>query len=394
MKQRKRITILGVTGSIGQSTRSLLIESDDSDQFETIAVTAQTNVEALAHAAIELGAKIAAIGDVNRLPELQRKLDGTGIRCLGGPDGLVEAAKQPVDMVLSAITGAAALPPTLAAIQQGADIALANKESIVCAGRLLLDEAEKSGSKILPVDSEHNAIFQVLDRKERVEKLILTASGGPFRTATREQIEKASPEQAIAHPNWSMGAKISVDSATLMNKGLELIEASYLFDVPETMIDVLIHPQSIIHSLVSYSDGSVLAQLGMPDMRTPISYALAWPDRMQVDSIARLDLTQIAQLDFAKPNTKMFPALNLARLAVRHGAAASNVFNAVNEVGVASFLEKRIGFLQIAQLVEDVLEDFVGGKLGLVNTPSSFEEVYQLDAAARRAASDKILATV
>ena len=394
MSEKKRVSVLGVTGSIGRSTCSLLQEQNGPDLYSVVAVTAQSNVDALAKAAISLKAEVAAIGDKDRIDKLQSKLENTGIRCLSGPQGLVEAARQPTDMVVSAITGAAALPPTLAAIQEGYDIALANKESIVCAGRLLLDAAEASGSKILPVDSEHNAIFQVLDRKERIEKIILTASGGPFRTSTLEQLRSATPKQAVAHPNWSMGAKISIDSATLMNKGLELIEAAYLFDIPETKIDVLVHPQSIIHSLVSYTDGSVLAQLGMPDMRTPISYALAWPDRMEVSSIERLDLSQIASLNFENPDTEKFPALDLARLAVKNGAAASNVFNAANEVGVASFLNGQIDFLQISQLVSDVLNEFLSGAFGDTKPPSSFDDVYALDAAARSVAEGKILTTV
>ena len=288
----------------------------------------------------------------------------------------------------AAITGAAALEPTRVAIERGATVALANKESLVCAGALLLAAAEKSGARLLPVDSEHNAIFQVLDRPERVEKLTLTASGGPFRGWTREQMAGASPEQACAHPRWSMGRKISVDSATLMNKGLELIEAACLFQTPEGAIEVLVHPESVIHSLVTYSDGSVLAQLGAPDMRIPISYALAWPDRAAL-ATPRLDLAALGALTFERPDEVLFPALRLARDALRTGGVAPAALNAANESAVEAFLAGRIGFLDIAAVVEDVLQSWdAAGHGAIANSPSSFDEVRAADEAARNAARE------
>jgi 1-deoxy-D-xylulose-5-phosphate reductoisomerase len=287
---------------------------------------------------------------------------------------------------MSAITGAAALAPTRAAIDRGASVALANKECLVCAGPLLMDAARRSGATLLPVDSEHNAIFQVLDRPERVEKLTLTASGGPFREWSRERMAAATPDQACAHPNWSMGRKISVDSATLMNKGLELIEAAFLFDAPETRIDVLVHPQSVVHSLVAYCDGSVLAQMAAPDMRIPIAHALAWPDRAAI-SAARLDLAAVGRLDFFQPDLGRFPALRLAREALRTGGAAPAVLNAANESAVEGFLAGRIGFLDIAAVVEEVLLHWDSQGHGVIaKTPSSFGDVLAVDAAARIAA--------
>jgi 1-deoxy-D-xylulose-5-phosphate reductoisomerase len=287
---------------------------------------------------------------------------------------------------MSAIVGAAGLEPTMAAIRRGALVALANKECLVCAGPVVLEAASARGATLLPVDSEHNAIFQVLSHPARVERLTLTASGGPFRTWSAEAMAAARPDQACAHPNWSMGAKISVDSATLMNKGLELIEASYLFDAPEDRIDVLIHPQSIVHSLVHYSDGSVLAQLSAPDMRTPISYALAWPDRVAV-ATPRLDLAAIGTLDFQAPDLTRFPALGLARTALRAGPGRAAALNAANEIAVAAFLAGRIRFLDICRIVEEVLAVLEGSEAGLIaKTPTSLAEVAEVDQAARRAA--------
>jgi 1-deoxy-D-xylulose-5-phosphate reductoisomerase len=287
---------------------------------------------------------------------------------------------------MAAIVGAAGLSPAMAAIRRGAMVALANKEAMVCAGPLVIAAARKHGATLLPVDSEHNAMFQVLTHPERVERLTLTASGGPFRTWSREQMSAARPEQACAHPNWSMGAKISVDSATLMNKGLELIEAAYLFETPEQRIDVLIHPQSIVHSLVHYQDGSVLAQLSAPDMRTPIAHALAWPDRAGI-STARLDLAELGALTFEAPDLKRFPALDLARQALRAGPGATAALSAANEIAVDAFLSGRIGFLDIARIVEEALDGLESSNAGLIaKSPSSFDEVAAVDGLARTAA--------
>lgn len=387
MSQIKKVSVLGVTGSIGKSTLSLLTQNcSGMPSFEVVSLSAHKNVYALAEAAIQTNAEFAAIGDSALLDDLKQLLRGTNTICAAGEEAIIEAAHRPCDVLVSAITGAAALKPTLAAIRQGSNIALANKESIVCAGALLLEEAKKFNSCILPVDSEHNAIFQVLGTKNRVEKLVLTASGGPFRASSIVEMHNATPSQAVAHPNWSMGAKISVDSATMMNKSLELIEASYLFDIPENKIDILIHPQSIIHSMVSYDDGSVLAQLGTPDMRTPISYALAWPDRMNVPDVKRLDLAEIGLLAFEKPDPLKFPAIGLARECLLLGAWAPNVFNAVNEIAVEAFLNNKIGFMDIIGVTESVLQQFKTGSYGAIANPTNFDDVFELDNLARKEA--------
>ena len=395
MSHLKKVSVLGATGSIGESTVNLLgQQTDDTLEFKTVALTASTNVARLAEQAKHLNAEIAVIRDENLYSDLKSLLSGTSIEVAAGDGAIVEAAALDAEIVVSAITGAAALSPTLAAVRQGANIALANKESIVCAGRLLLDEARSHNSNILPVDSEHNAIFQVLDNKRRVEKLVLTASGGPFRSASIEMMRNATPEQAVAHPNWSMGAKISIDSATMTNKALELIEACYLFDMSQDRVDVLVHPQSIIHSMVSYDDGSVLAQLGMPDMRTPISYALAWPNRMPVPNVERLDLAKIGRLNFEAVDDARFPAISLARKAIEIGAWATNVFNATNEVAVDAFVNGRIGFLDISALNKTILEGFLNGQFGNVEDPKCFEGVFDLDQRARVAAHNTLSATV
>jgi 1-deoxy-D-xylulose-5-phosphate reductoisomerase len=299
---------------------------------------------------------------------------------------LEEAGARPADWVMSAIVGAAGLTPTMAAVRRGASVALANKECLVCAGPLFIEAAKAHGARLLPVDSEHNAIFQVLTHPERVEKLTLTASGGPFRTASKEAMAVATPDQACAHPRWSMGRKISVDSATLMNKGLELIEASYLFGFKSDLIDVLVHPQSTIHSLVHYVDGSVLAQMATPDMRIPIAYALAWPDRALV-SAARLDLAGVGQLTFEAPDSERFPALGLCRAALNRGAAATTAISAANEIAVEAFLSGRIGFLDICRVVEEAMSELEGAESGLIaKSPTSFDEVAAVDQAARGAA--------
>jgi len=383
----RTVSILGVTGSIGQSTVEVIEELRAGGAgLEVEAVTAASNLEGLADACRRLRPRYAAVAEASRLADARLALAGLDVEIGAGPLALAEAASRPADWVMSAIVGAAGLEPTLTAVRRGALVALANKECLVCAGPLLLQTARESGATLLPVDSEHNAIFQVLTHPARVERLTLTASGGPFRTWTLEAMASARPEQACAHPNWSMGAKISVDSATLMNKGLELIEASYLFDAPEDRIDVLIHPQSIIHSLVHYSDGSVLAQLSAPDMRTPISYALAWPDRASV-ATPRLDLAAIAALHFEAPDMARFPALGLARAALKAGPGRAAALNAANEVAVGAFLAGRIRFLDICHIVEEVLTVLEGTEAALIaKSPTSLSDVAAVDQAARRAA--------
>lgn len=379
----RRITILGSTGSVGCSTVDLLQRTPD--RFVVEALTAQRNVRLLAEQARSLKAGLAVIGDEQLLPELRALLAGSGIATAAGARAITEAAARPAEMVMAAIVGAAGLEPTLAAVRRGATVALANKESLVCAGALMMREAALHGATILPVDSEHNAIFQVFnfEAPESVDRVILTASGGPFRTLSLGEMREVTPAQAIAHPVWSMGAKISVDSATLMNKGLELIEASFLFPVPEQRLEVLIHPQSVIHSLVSYLDGSVLAQLGTPDMRTPIGVALAWPRRMATPA-ARLDLAAIAKLTFEVPDFARFPALNLARQALQTGGAAPTILNAANEVAVDAFLKGRIGFLDITRIVEQTLAHLASGPL------DDLDAVRAADGEARRHAAHLI----
>jgi len=389
MNNRVRVSVLGTTGSVGVSALDVInSRAPGAPEFSVVALTANTNVDALADAAISTRAEIAVIADISLYGRLKSLLIGSGIEAAAGQGAIVEAASRPAEVVVAGIVGIAGLPSTLAAIRQGNNVALANKESMVCAGPLLRREALRTGARLLPIDSEHNAIFQVLDRPERVEKLILTASGGPFRTASMGEMAAATPEQATAHPNWDMGAKISVDCATMMNKGLELIEAAYLFDVPEERIDVLVHPQSIIHSLVSYDDGSVLAQLGMPDMRTPISYALAWPNRMPLPGLERLDLAKIGRLEFTLPDPQRFPALGFARKAVSAGGGAPIVLNGANEVAVAAFLQRRIGFLTIAQVAGEVLDDFLNSRPAV--GPSGFDDVYELDRWARQRTIERL----
>jgi 1-deoxy-D-xylulose-5-phosphate reductoisomerase len=383
----RSVSILGVTGSVGQSTIQVLEElRGQGRDIPVEAVTAATQVDVLAEACRRLKPKFAAIADPALLTQAREALSGLGVEVGAGPSALEEAGARPAGWVMSAIVGAAGLAPTMAAVRRGALVALANKECLVCAGPLFIEAAKAHGATLLPVDSEHNAIFQVLTHPERVERLTLTASGGPFRTWTRDQMAAATPAQACAHPMWSMGRKISVDSATLMNKGLELIEASYLFGFPGKSVDVIVHPQSTIHSLVHYVDGSVLAQMATPDMRIPIAYTLAWPDRAAV-STARLDLAKIAQLTFEAPDEVRFPALRQARAALGRGAAATTALSAANEIAVEAFLAGRIGFLDICRTVEDALAHLEGAEAGLLSkTPSSFAEVDAVDQAARRAA--------
>ncbi|GAA4017010.1 1-deoxy-D-xylulose-5-phosphate reductoisomerase [Sphingomonas swuensis] len=349
----KRIAILGATGSIGRSTLDLVEAAPE--RFEVTALTAATNVAQLAADARRTRARLAVIADDSRLGELRDALAGSGIEAAAGEGALAEAAVS-ADLVIAAIVGTAGLSPVMAAVRAGKTIGLANKEALVSAGALMLEEARRSGATLLPIDSEHNAIFQCLAGQdcERVSRLILTASGGPFRTFSTEEMARVTPAQAVAHPNWSMGAKISVDSATMMNKGLELIEAHHLFGLPEERIDILVHPQSVIHSLVEYADGSMLAQLGSPDMRVPIGHILAWPERMPTGA-RRLDLLEVARLDFEAPDPARFPALRLAREALRRGGAAPLTLNAANEVAVEAFLAGAIHFGDIAAIVEEQL---------------------------------------
>ncbi|MCC7167726.1 MAG: 1-deoxy-D-xylulose-5-phosphate reductoisomerase [Rhodospirillales bacterium] len=374
------LTILGATGSIGRSTIDLVTRNPG--RYAVEALTGANNVELLIEQALVLKPKLAVVADPLRYAALQKGLAGTGIECASGPEAVVEAAARPARWVMSAIVGAAGLKPTLAAIERGAVIGLANKETLVSAGDLVMAAVKRAGATLLPVDSEHSAIFQVLDgtQMEAVERIILTASGGPFRTFSLNRMGQVTPEEAVAHPNWSMGAKISIDSATMMNKGLELIEAHHLFGLPEDRIDILVHPQSVIHSLVAYVDGSVLAQLGTPDMRTPIAYALAWPKRMAAPS-ARLDLAEIATLTFEAPDPIRVPALALARRALRSGGGAPTILNAANEVAVQRFLDRRIGFLDIARIVERTLD-----ALAAAGAPAGLDDVLALDAEARRVA--------
>ena len=377
----RRITILGSTGSIGTSTIDL-IERDPSS-YRVEALTAYRNVDLLAEQARKFDAQFVAIGDYDKYADLKKAISGSNTEVAAGPEAIVEAAARDADWVMAGIVGSAGLEPTLEAARRGAVVAFANKECLVCAGDLMLDEIARSGATLLPVDSEHNAIFQVFefDRRETIEKIILTASGGPFRTWSLEEMRNVTPAEAVAHPNWDMGAKISVDSATMMNKGLELIEAFYLFGLPEDRIDILVHPQSIVHSMVSYVDGSVLAQLGSPDMRTPIAYTLAWPRRMEAPS-PRLDLGQIAKLTFETPDSERFPALRLARGALKTGGSAPTILNASNEEAVEAFLAEKVGFLDIARIVEETLEKMSGSEI------RSVDDVLMVDAEARRVARD------
>ncbi len=373
----RRVTVLGSTGSIGRSTLALLAAAEPGE-FAVEALVAGRDVAALAAQARAFRARLAVVADAARLPELRAALAGSAVACAAGPGAVVEAAARPADWTMAAIVGSVGLASTLAALGRGGTLALANKESLVCAGDIVLDLARRSGATLLPVDSEHNAIFQALAGAEAraVERITLTASGGPFREASLAEMRAATPAQAVKHPTWSMGAKISVDSATMFNKGLEVIEAARLFGLDESRIGVLIHPQSAVHGLVHHADGSVLAQLGAPDMRTPIAHTLAWPRRMRAD-VARLDLAALGRLDFFPPDERRFPALRLAREALRAGAGAPCVLNAANEVAVGLFLARRLGFLGIAAVVEETL-----ARLGPTPVPD-LGAVLELDRAAR-----------
>jgi 1-deoxy-D-xylulose-5-phosphate reductoisomerase len=381
----RKIVILGATGSIGKSALDLIERNPD--RFEVTSVTAATNVEALADVVQRTGAKLAVVADESRYADLAELLAGTNCSVAAGADALDEAAAGDADLVIAAIVGCAGLRPVMAAVEAGKTVALANKEALVTAGHLMTGAATASGATLLPVDSEHNAIFQCLvgSRAQDISKITLTASGGPFRTASAQAIDAATPAQAVAHPNWSMGAKISVDSATLMNKGLELIEAHYLFGLPSAQLDVVIHPQSVIHSMVEFVDGSVLAQLGSADMRIPIAYALAWPERIPTPA-QRLNLPNIARLDFEVPDLERFPALRLAREALEASGAAPIVVNAANEVGVAAFLEGRIRFPDIVTLVQQALS------CASYDAPNSIGEVLEIDRETRADVRDMMKA--
>ncbi|MFZ3234017.1 MAG: 1-deoxy-D-xylulose-5-phosphate reductoisomerase [Stellaceae bacterium] len=375
----RSVTILGSTGSIGQNTIDLLQRNPDA--FRVEALTASRNSTLLAQQARSLGARFVAIADPDHYPVLREALAGTGIETGCGPQALIEAAQRPAEWVMAGIVGAAGLAPTLAAIRRGVIVAFANKEVLVCAGALVMDEVARHGATLLPVDSEHNAIWQCFDRNraDTIDRIILTASGGPFRERAVEDMRRVTPAEAVAHPNWNMGAKISVDSATMMNKGLELIEAHHLFRLPPERVDIVVHAQSIVHGAVVYRDGSVLAQLGSPDMRTPIAYALAWPDRISAPT-KRLDLAAVGKLTFEAPDEERFPALRVAREALLRGGGAPTVLNAANETAVHAFLEGRIGFLEIVEAVEATLAAVPADNL------ESLEDVYNYDRAARDAA--------
>ena len=379
----RSLTVLGSTGSVGCSTLDLVMRAPG--RFAVEALTAGRNAKLLAEQARAVGAKLAVIADEAAYGELKERLTGTNIAVAAGVAAVDEAAAQPAELVMSAIVGVAGLSPTLTAIRRGACVAFASKECLVSAGPLMMAEIARCAATLLPVDSEHNAIFQVFNTAQAgaVERIILTASGGPFRTKSREHMRRATPAEAVAHPNWSMGAKISVDSATMMNKGLEIIEAFHLFDLPEPRIEVLVHPQSVIHSMVAYVDGSVLAQLGPPDMRTPIAHALAYPERMPTPS-ARLDLAALGQLTFEPPDPERFPALRLAREALRAGGSAPTILNAANEVAVAGFLGQRLGFLDIVRVVEETLSAMPARAI------DDLDAVREIDAAARRHAEHAI----
>ncbi len=382
----RSVTILGSTGSVGCNTVELI--ERDPDRFIVEALVANRNVVKLAGQAKRLRPRLVAVADEKAYLPLKEALAGSNIEVAAGRAAVVEAAARPADWVMAAIVGAAGLEPTLAAIRRGAMIGLANKETLVCAGSLVMAEVERCGATLVPVDSEHSAIFQVLDttQRDRIDRIILTASGGPFRTFSTEQMATVTPEQAVAHPNWSMGAKISVDSATMMNKGLELIEAYHLFGLPEERIDILVHPQSVVHSMVSYVDGSVLAQLGTADMRMPISLALGWPKRMATPG-KRLDFAQVGTLTFEAPDPERFPALRLARAVLRKGGAAPTMLNAANEVAVQAFLERKIGFLDIARLVEQAVTALGDAPLRVL------ADVLACDAEARRVTRDLVART-
>jgi len=380
----RKVTVLGATGSIGDSTMDLLRATPERYQVE--ALTANSNVAGLAKLAIEFNARFAAVADASLLGDLRAALAGTGIECGAGESAVIEAAARPSDWVMAAVAGAAGLKPALAAVDRGATVALANKECLVCAGEFFMQRAADADACILPADSEHNALFQALASGDRAEltKVIITASGGPFRTWAAADIEQATLAQALKHPNWSMGQKITIDSASMMNKGLEVIEASWLFALTPDEIEVVVHPQSIIHGMVEFSDRSVVAQLGAPDMRIPIAHCLGWPDRI-VGRAAPLDLTKIGQLTFEAPDFARFPGLRLAYDALRAGNGATTVYNAANEVAVAAFVKEQIRFGAIARLVEETLNAWI--RAGNLAPLSSADDAISVDHKARNLAA-------
>jgi 1-deoxy-D-xylulose-5-phosphate reductoisomerase len=384
------VSILGATGSVGCSTLDLI--GRDPARYEVVALTGNSNAELLAQQAITHNAKLAVLADPDGLGDLKSALSGTSVEAAAGQEALIEAVTRPTDWTMAAIVGSAGLRPTLEAVRQGTSVALANKECLVTAGDIFMEEVAKSGTRLLPVDSEHSAAFQSIDPNvsDAIEKITLTASGGPFRTWTKEQMKSATPDDALKHPTWSMGAKLTIDSATLMNKGLELIEAYYLFPVEPNQLDIVIHPQSIIHCLVEYSDGSVLAQLSSPDMRTPIAYSLAWPERMWAPT-ERLDLAKIGSLDFEAPDNDRFPAPNMAIHALKADNGSTTVLNAANEIAVDAFLNRSIGLPSICALVAETLEAVARDGL---SKPKSLDDVLALDALSRTLARSLLTESV
>ncbi|MCB1464634.1 MAG: 1-deoxy-D-xylulose-5-phosphate reductoisomerase [Nitratireductor sp.] len=384
----RRVSVLGATGSIGRNTLDVIRHFSAREDFRIVALTGRANVDLLASQAVEFGAEIAVTADEGKYGALKAALAGTGIEAAAGAQALEEAAARSADWVMAGIVGIAGLAPTLAAAQAGATIALANKECLVSAGDLFLAECAASGSAVLPVDSEHNAIFQVLETNQRqaVERIILTASGGPFRDWAMERMAQVTPQIAAAHPNWSMGMKISIDSATMFNKALEMIEARHLFAVEPRQIEVVVHPQSVIHSMVGYADGSVLAQMGSPDMRTAIGFALAWPRRAHVP-VERLDFAKLSRLDFETPDEQRFPALRLAREAMDAGGVSGAILNGAKEAALEAFIAGKIGFLDIARAVEETLERLDAGE-----EPDTLEAVYEADRQARATALELMAA--
>ncbi|MDO6964810.1 1-deoxy-D-xylulose-5-phosphate reductoisomerase [Rhizobium alvei] len=386
---KRKISIFGSTGSIGVNTLDVLSQASQQDQYEILALTGAGNIERLAKQARAAGARMAVTADETRYGELKDALAGTGIAVAAGPSGLLEAADLEADWVMAAIVGTAGLAPTLRAASRGADIALANKECLVSAGSLFVEAIRTAGGRLLPVDSEHSAIFQCLEQQNRaaLERIVLTASGGPFRTWSREEMANVTADIARVHPNWSMGLKISIGSATMFNKALEIIEAKHLFDVEPDQIEVVVHPQSIIHSMVGYRDGSVIAQLGAPDMRTAIGYALTYPVRPDLN-VERLDFARLARLDFEAPDEERFPALRLARLALARGGLQGAILNAAEETSFHAFVDGRIGFLDMAVVTEQTMDAMVDW-----SAATDIEAVFAADAEARRIAAQTIAST-
>ncbi len=382
MSSKKKISILGVTGSVGQNTMEVILSAPD--KFDVYAITANENIELLASSAIKLKAKKAVIANPSLENDLIKLLYAHDIEVLSGSKNIESIAGEPVDLIMAAIMGFAGLRPIVRALEQGINVAIANKEPLVAAGKYIMDLAKEHGAKILPVDSEHNAIFQVFEEHNRtaIDKIILTASGGPFLNWSKQDIDKATPEQAIAHPNWVMGKKISVDSASMMNKALEIIEAHYLFDMPASKIDVLVHPQSAIHSMVSYVDGSILSQMGASDMRTPIAYALAYPQR--IDSAgAKLDLTKLTELTFQQPDFDKFPALSYAYKCLELGQSACITLNAANEVAVDLFLSNKISFAEITKIIAYAVDELY--PTFKIKSLKTIEDIEELDNTVRLA---------